>query len=151
MDRRMPSSPRRRRTAKAQSAQPSARKHVSHAARISFGLAIMGLLALPSQAGEADVLEAEIAKTGDRTYTITVTVEHGDDGWDHYADAWEVLGPDGKILAKRVLTHPHVNEQPFTRSKSGIKIPAGIETVTIRAHDLLDGYGGQELELAVPD
>ncbi|MEO1029313.1 MAG: hypothetical protein AAFX02_09690 [Pseudomonadota bacterium] len=114
-------------------------------------ISILAIATVPAHAGDADVLEAEITKTGDRTYTISVTVEHGDDGWDHYADAWEVVGPDGKVIAKRILAHPHVNEQPFTRSKSGIKIPMGIDVVTIRAHDLEHGYGGAEIKLSVPE
>ena len=48
-------------------------------------------------------------------------------------------------LFTRVLLHPHENEQPFTRSQSGIIIPAGIKQVQVRAHDLADGFGGQEI------
>ena len=43
-----------------------------------------------------------------------VTVQHADTGWDHYADAWEVLAPDGTVLGTRTLLHPHTDEQPFT-------------------------------------
>ena len=45
----------------------------------------------------------------------------------------------------RLLLHPHVGEQPFTRSQSGIVIPPGIIKVTVRAHDLVDGYGGRQI------
>jgi hypothetical protein len=58
-----------------------------------------------------------------------------------------VLDPNGKVLATRVLAHPHVDEQPFTRSQSGIAIPQGVTTVSVRAHDLVDGYGGQEVRV----
>jgi hypothetical protein len=47
----------------------------------------------------------------------------------------------------RLLLHPHENEQPFTRSQSGILIPEEITQVIIRAHDLIDGYGGQEVTI----
>ena len=66
-------------------------------------------------------------------WTISVTLRHPDTGWDHYADGWEVLSPDGKRLGMRVLAHPHVNEQPFTRSLSGVLIPDGLDHVLIRA------------------
>lgn len=96
-------------------------------------------------AGEADVVGAEARKSAGGAYSFDVTLRHADEGWDHYADAWDVLGPDGTVLATRVLYHPHVDEQPFTRSLSGVKIPAGVTDVTIRAHDKLHGYGGAEL------
>ena len=44
---------------------------------------------------------------------------HPDTGWDDYADGWRVLDMDGNELGMRVLHHPHVDEQPFTRSLSG--------------------------------
>ena len=61
------------------------------------------------------------------TCTFSVTLEHADEGWSHYADQWEVLSLDGNLLGKRVLHHPHENEQPFTRSLSGVAIPPEIE------------------------
>ena len=96
-------------------------------------------------AGEADVLAVEAAPAGDGTYRFDVTVEHADTGWDHYADAWEVVAPDGTVLGTRTLLHPHVGEQPFTRSLTGVAIPDGIAKVTIRAHDSVDGLGGKEM------
>ena len=69
-------------------------------------------------AGEADVVAAEAARTGGDTFRFDVTVRHADEGWDHYADKWEVVGADGTVYATRTLYHPHVGEQPFTRSLS---------------------------------
>ena len=103
-----------------------------------------------AQADEADVVSATIKETASGVYTISATVRHADTGWDHYADGWEVVGPDGKVIATRELAHPHVNEQPFTRSKSGIRIPEGITEVTIRARDSVHGHGGKSVTLAVP-
>lgn len=96
-------------------------------------------------AGEVDVVGATAVKGAGGDYSFDVTLHHADEGWDHYADAWDVLGPDGRVLGTRVLYHPHVDEQPFTRSLSGVKIPAGVTEVTIRAHDKLHEYGGAEL------
>lgn len=114
-------------------------------------LILLGLLASAAQAGEADVVDVEIARTGDRVYRFDVTVRHADTGWDHYADAWEVVAPDGAVLGTRTLLHPHQNEQPFTRSLSGVAIPADVAEVTVRAHDNVDGYGGAEVTVALPE
>ena len=103
-----------------------------------------------ARAGEADVLAATLTPAGDGTWRVEVTVEHADAGWDHYADAWEVIAPDGTVLRTRTLLHPHEAEQPFTRALSGLTIPDGIAEVTIRAHDSVHGHGGRELTLAVP-
>lgn len=107
-------------------------------------------LVLPAglaQAGEADVVGAKARKAADGSYRFDVTLRHADEGWDHYADAWDVLAPDGTVLGTRVLYHPHVDEQPFTRSLSGVKVPAGVSRVTIRAHDKVHEYGGKDLVL----
>ncbi len=74
-------------------------------------------------------------------WRFDVTVRHADAGWDHYADTWEVAEPDGKVLATRVLLHPHDTEQPFTRSLTGIEIPDGLTEVLVRAHDSVHGWG----------
>ena len=68
-------------------------------------------------------------------------MRHADEGWDHYADLWQIETPDGEILGERVLAHPHVNEQPFTRSLSGVRIPDSLDRVTVRAHDSVHGFG----------
>lgn len=101
-------------------------------------------------AGEADVVSAEATKQDSGRYTFDVTVRHADEGWDHYADAWEVLSLDGTVLATRTLYHPHVSEQPFTRSLSGVAVPEGTKEVILRAHDKVHGYGGREFRLKLP-
>jgi len=109
-----------------------------------------GLLHGSLQAGQADVLKAEIDRQPDGNFHIAVTVRHADEGWNHFADRWEVIDPRGKVIAKRVLLHPHVNEQPFTRSLAGIRILPTDTWVRIRAHDSLHGHGGREVTLSVP-
>ncbi|MDZ7747812.1 MAG: hypothetical protein U5K43_02405 [Halofilum sp. (in: g-proteobacteria)] len=105
---------------------------------------------LPAPAGEADVLEARARAGADGRYRFTVTVAHADTGWDHYADRWEVVAPDGAVLATRVLHHPHTNEQPFTRSLGGVEIPADISRVELRAHDSVHGLGGATRSIELP-
>lgn len=113
-------------------------------------VAVLFILPLAAAAGEADVRNAE-ASCHDGTCRFSVTVEHADAGWDHYADRWEILDAQGEIIAVRELAHPHDNEQPFTRSLGGVRIPPGVEQLTLRAHDSVHGYGGRELELALGD
>ena len=92
----------------------------------------------------------KMQKSAPGVYSFAVTVTHFDKGWDHYANAWEVIGPNGKLLGRRVLGHPHENEQPFTRSLSGVKIPEGVTTVRLRARDKVHGFGGAEIKVALP-
>lgn len=114
-------------------------------------LAAAVLASSAAYAGPADVVDAKLSKNADGTYQFHVTVQHADEGWDHYADAWEVLGPQGELLAKRVLAHPHVQEQPFTRSLTSVSIPNDILQVELRAHDSVHGYSGQRLLIKLPD
>ncbi|MFK5925101.1 MAG: hypothetical protein QM483_00595 [Desulfuromusa sp.] len=114
-------------------------------------LMLTGLLFYPLIlfAGEADVLKVKVQRSGS-SYTFNVTVAHNDEGWQHYADKWDIVDPDGQVVATRVLYHPHVNEQPFTRSLSGVAIDAGITSVIVRAHDLVHGYGGKKMMVDLP-
>ena len=113
--------------------------------RLAAALALLAAAAAaPAFAGEADVVDVRATPSGG-TWRFDVAVRHADEGWEHYADAWQVLGPDGAVLGERVLVHPHVNEQPFTRSLSGVRVPEGISRVTVRAHDKVHGWGGAEM------
>ncbi|NIQ39746.1 MAG: hypothetical protein GTN81_14330 [Proteobacteria bacterium] len=100
--------------------------------------------------GEADVVKVDVEKTGSNIYRFDVTVRHEDEGWKHYANKWDVVGPGGALLGTRTLYHPHVDEQPFTRSLSGVKISQEIDRVTIRAHDSAHEYGGNTITVALP-
>ncbi len=115
---------------------------------------VLSLLAAPlysaGHAGEADVIDVRATETGAGVWRFDVTVSHADAGWDHYADRWDVVGAGGAVFGTRVLRHPHVNEQPFTRSLSGVAIPAGVGHVRLRAHDSVHGYGGAELTVEIP-
>ena len=100
----------------------------------------------------ADVEFVKAVQRADGSWTFHVTVRHPDTGWEDYADGWDVVAPDGTVLKAnesdpftRLLLHPHENEQPFTRSQSGIIIPEGVSQVSVRAHDLVDGFGGREV------
>jgi len=120
--------------------------------RAAAALAVCAVLAgaAPAGAGVADVLEAS-ADCVERTCRFRVTVRHADQGFEHYADRYEVVALDGRVLATRVLQHPHVAEQPFTRDLDGVRVPPGIARVRVRAHDSVHGYGGREATDEIPD
>ena len=101
-------------------------------------------------AGEADVIDVKAAKSADGTWSFDVTVSHADEGWDHYANRWDVVAPDGTVLGTRTLHHPHETEQPFTRSLRGVTVPDGVGTVSIRANDSVHGTGGREFSVELP-
>lgn len=90
----------------------------------------------------AQVREVSIHESG-AAFRFSVTVEHNDDGWDYYADGWVIVNPeDGTVYGERVLAHPHDNEQPFTRSLSGVSIPQDVDEVLVVARNNVLGFGG---------
>ncbi len=100
-------------------------------------------------AGEADIVDVKIFKSGQEKFRIDASVLHADTGWDHYANKFEVLDTEGNILGTRVLHHPHVNEQPFTRSLT-LTIPKSVTRVVVRAGDSQHDTGGKETTIDVP-
>ena len=115
-----------------------------------FILILFAFTLINAYAGPADVVKVDVKPAGPDTFQFFVTVRHDDKGWDHYANKWDVVAPDGTVLATRTLHHPHENEQPFTRSLGGVMIPTGILTVTIQAHDSVHGYGGKTITIQLP-
>jgi len=97
----------------------------------------------------ADVIGATITPSGG-AYRISVTVLSPDTGWDKYADAWEARAPDGSVLGTRVLAHPHVDEQPFTRSLNDVAVPDGVMQLSIAARDSVAGFCGTTFDVDVP-
>ena len=59
--------------------------------------------------------------------------------------------PDGKVLGRRILLHPHKTEQPFTRDLYGVRIPADIAEVVVRARHKPKGYDGNSIRVRLPD
>ncbi len=100
-------------------------------------------------AGCADVVEVQFEGLGGRTFRFAVSVESADTGWDKYADEWQVRDSGGRVLGTRTLTHPHVDEQPFTRSHE-IFVEPGISDVIVAARDSVDGYCGSVVVVSIP-
>ncbi len=114
-----------------------------------LSLILAFVAALPAFADPAEIVRAE-ATPQSGAWTFAVTLEHGDTGWDDYADGWRVENEDGTILGTRTLYHPHVNEQPFTRSLHDVEIPSDLTEVYIRASTNVTGWAETRVELTLP-
>ena len=106
------------------------------------------ILALAAAPALADPPAIEAVRTDGARFDVTLS--HPDTGWDHYADGWRVELEDGTILGTRDLLHPHVEEQPFTRSLAGVTIPDGTTRVFVRAKCSVDGWSEARTEVALP-
>lgn len=94
----------------------------------------------PRETIRADVVEVTVGGN-EGSYTFSVSVKSSDTGCEQYADWWEVLRDDGTLVYRRVLGHPHVAEEPFTRN--GVSIDIQKDTIIyIRAHMNNKGYVG---------
>ncbi len=96
----------------------------------------------PALADPPSIQNVIVSQDGD-LWKFDVTLRHPDAGWDHYADAWRVVDANGTPLGTRNLAHPHTQEQPFTRSLSGVRIPDGLTEVGIQARDNIGGWAAQ--------
>ncbi len=108
--------------------------------------AAFALASSTAWAGEVEIIMTTFNKQGS-AWHVDTTLRHADAGWDHYADAWRVVTTDGNVLATRTLYHPHVDEQPFTRSMSDVVIPADMTVVLIEAHDTVHGWSKQRVRV----
>ncbi len=94
----------------------------------------------------ADVVEVMVA--GEGPYTFAVTVSSPDSGWEKYADEWRIVDQDGATIGVRELTHPHVDEQPFTRSLADVSVASGTR-LEVSARDSIEGYCGATVMVTV--
>ena len=95
----------------------------------------------------AQVSNVRATQSQDGSWCFDTQVRHNDQGWKHYADAWQIADLKGNVLAIRELAHPHDNEQPFTRSLCNIKLPKGLMKVVVSAKCNVHGVGGQSVEV----
>lgn len=108
---------------------------------LSIGIAVPQIFA-----GDVRIQRVVFEKRGD-VWNVDTTLRHADSGWTHYADAWRVLDKKGNILGTRTLHHPHVDEQPFTRSLGNLKIPEDNTVVFVEAHDKVHGWSTDKLKI----
>lgn len=99
-------------------------------------------------AGDVDIVDVKLEKQR-ANWVFHVTLKHADTGWEHYADAWRVVTQSGDVLGTRTLHHPHVNEQPFTRSLGNVAIPANTKMVFIEAHDKVHGWSKKKYKVKI--
>ena len=108
------------------------------------------LMTSPAFAEPPSVDHVAARQSSNGTWRFDVTISHPDTGWSHYADAWRVLDMEGNQLGIRELAHPHVKEQPFTRSLSGVRIPEGVTSVQVQARDKPGGWNSQTKVVRLP-
>ncbi|MEM9047311.1 MAG: hypothetical protein AAGC92_01210 [Pseudomonadota bacterium] len=120
--------------------------------RLAAGLFPLFLAApsAPTAAGEVEITAVSATENNGR-WRFEVTLRHGDTGWDHYADAWELRLRDGTVLGTRTLFHPHVDEQPFTRSLGGVQIPPGVDIILVFARDSVHGWTEEPVFFEIAD
>jgi hypothetical protein len=107
---------------------------------------------LAATAGEADVVAVAVERhpgTED-VFDFRVTIFSNDRSDDYRADAFEVLAPDGRLLGRHDLPAPHLTEQPFTSVLEALKVPVGVERVTVRVRHKPRGYDGQTVTIQMP-
>tara|TARA_B100000780_G_C21071873_1_gene431340 strand:+ start:89 stop:496 length:408 start_codon:yes stop_codon:yes gene_type:complete len=109
--------------------------------------ALLLALSHSSKANNISILATAIIHQSHGEYLVNVKLEHRDTGWQHYADEWRIVDSQGNILGSRVLQHPHVNEQPFTRALSNVKLSNELDTVYIEAHDKVHGWTKNRLRI----
>lgn len=83
-------------------------------------------------------------------YSFSVTLKSPDLGCDQYADWWEIIDAEGKLLFRRVLSHSHVQEQPFARSGGSLTL-SDTATLTLRGHMSNIGYGKEAMRGSIKD
>ena len=105
-------------------------------------------LATPALADFPKIESVDAVKSG-MGWRFSVTLSHADTGWDHYADGWEIVDAEGNILGTRQLMHPHVSEQPFTRSLNAVMVPDGVREVFVRAKCSVAGWSGDLVPVAL--
>lgn len=95
----------------------------------------------------AQVKNVQAMQSKDGSWCFDTQVRHNDQSWEHYADAWQVTDLEGNVLGKRVLAHPHDNEQPFTRRLCNIKIKEALQKVIVSSKCNVHGFGGEKVIL----
>lgn len=119
------------------------------------GAALLVAVASAQPANRADVkypevIAAKVRASGTARFDFDVTISSPYDTPERYADAFRVVGKDGRVFGERVLLHDHADEQPFTRELYGVTIPPGVRTIVVQARDRKYGYGGKTVNVNLP-
>lgn len=104
----------------------------------------------PDKQKYPDVESVSARVNGGNSFDFDVTISSPYDTAERYADAFRVMGIDGKSYGERILIHDHADEQPFTRDLYNVTIPRGVQKVIVQARDKKYGYGGKTMEVVLP-
>jgi hypothetical protein len=62
------------------------------------------------------------------------------------------VGPDGSVYGEHTtLAHDHANEQPFTRTQSGVEVPNEVDQVTVEERDSKTRVRRHHGDVLMPD
>lgn len=115
--------------------------------RIKLGLVLSAFILTSSVfANDVEIIKVVLTKRAG-TWQADVTLKHQDEGWKHYADGWRLVDSNGNEIGKRTLYHPHVNEQPFTRSLTGFYLAEKMKVIFVEAHDLKHGWSADKVKI----
>ena len=95
------------------------------------------------------VVDVDPERDGE-TFSFAVTISSPYDSPERYADGWRVTDEDGTVYGEHSLAHDHANEQPFTRTQTGVSIPADVDEVIVEGRDQQYGYGGETVTVTLP-
>ena len=88
------------------------------------------------------MLNAEAHRSADSTFRFSATFQHGDIGWDHYADRCETPARYGIIIVMRVARPSAcrlaaIYPEPVRRSNFSPRLQQSLSGVAIRSMDLV--------------
>lgn len=113
-----------------------------------FTIYVLAMITVSNaMANEVKILASEFINSGNNQWSVNVTLKHDDTGWEHYADNWRVVDSAGNVLGNRVLYHPHVDEQPFTRGLNIVMIPQEVKIIYVESHDKVHGWSTSRLKV----
>jgi hypothetical protein len=97
-----------------------------------------------------DVVDATASYDGATgTWSFAVTMTSPYDTPERYADGWRVMTTNGTVLGTHTLLHDHAEEQPFTRTQTGVEIPGDVDTVVVEGRDQANGFGGATVTITL--
>jgi hypothetical protein len=91
------------------------------------------------QSNELAKIVSVTTSGSENKYTFSVGILSPDTDCNQYADWWEVISEDGKLIYRRILVHSHIDEQPFVRSGGDVTIKKD-QVVIVRVHMNNSGY-----------
>ncbi len=103
----------------------------------------------PVLADAPRIVAVDVASDGGR-FTLSVTMEHHDTGWDHFADGVQVELPDGTDLTYRALSHPHLDSDRIEATIAGVSVPQGVDHVVLLTRCSLVGWSAEPYSVKLP-